>query len=378
MGIMVVDDSELDQQVIRSLLENVGYTDICTVSSADDAIKTLEKNKSGKKSPIDLILMDVEMPGISGFEACRLIKSTGDFKDIPIIIVTGKTDLSSIRLAISSGANDYILKPIKVFDLMPKVYSALKLKNETDTRKAKEQELLKANRLLDLERKKTENLLHTLLPTKIVWELQQYGRTRPRLFRHVSVLFTDIVQFTKVCSLMSPELLIRELNELFSSFDAIVEKHDCERIKTIGDAYLAVCGMPEENKHHAENIIKAALGIADYMQARNAEKAVKWEIRLGIHSGEVVGSIVGVKRYIYDIFGDAVNTASRMESNADPMRVNISEATHALVKDKFECEERPPLAIKGKGAMKMYYVKGEALNASEDGMVTLSDIIGKG
>lgn len=133
-------------------------------------------------------------------------------------------------------------------------------------------------------------------------------------------------------------------------------RHDCERIKTIGDAYLAVCGMPEKRKNHAQKMINSALEIRNFLEKRNASSDIQWKIRIGIHSGRVVGGIVGVRKYIYDVFGDTINTTSRMESSSEPMKINISETTYNLVKDKFRFIEREAMEIKGLGLTKMYFL----------------------
>ena len=153
-------------------------------------------------------------------------------------------------------------------------------------------------------------------------------------------------------------MLIAELNDLFTAFDDIIYKHHCERIKTIGDAYMAVCGMPQEDENHAENMVLAALEILDFLKTRNTTSEIQWNIRIGIHSGRVVGGIVGVRKYIYDVFGDTINTAARMETNSETMRINVSHVTYDLLKDKFNFSERPVVEVKGKGSLKMYFVEG--------------------
>jgi class 3 adenylate cyclase/Flp pilus assembly protein TadD len=217
-----------------------------------------------------------------------------------------------------------------------------------------------ANNLIRAEKEKSDKLLLNILPVRVANELKENGTSEPELFENVTVYFSDVVGFTRLSSGLEPKFLIAELNEIFTAFDNIIEKNQCERVKTIGDAYLCVCGMPTSNPRHAENIVRSAIEIVEYMQQRNQRSPVRWEIRIGIHSGKVVGGIVGVKKYIYDVFGDTINTASRMESNSEAMKINISESTYQLVKDDFRVVPRGFLEVKGKGQMRMYFVEQEA------------------
>ena len=211
-------------------------------------------------------------------------------------------------------------------------------------------------RELEEEKEKSEQLLLNTLPLKVVNDLKENGRTDPESFDDVTVYFSDIVGFTKLSADLSPDVLIYELNEIFTAFDDIMVKHNCERIKTIGDAYLAVCGMPEKKEDHAHHMIRAAIEIRDFLEKRNQESDIKWKIRIGIHSGRVVGGIVGVRKYIYDVFGDTINTTSRMESSSEPMKINVSEATYNLVKGDFKFIKRDPMEIKGLGIIRMYFL----------------------
>lgn len=218
--------------------------------------------------------------------------------------------------------------------------------------------LSEAHRIIRSEKDKSDKLLLNILPVRVAADLKEKHKTEPESFEEVTVYFSDVVGFTKLSAQLYPSFLIGELNDIFTAFDNIAENNHCERIKTIGDAYLCVCGMPESNPHHAINIVTAAIEIIEYLRQRNQGAKVKWEIRVGIHTGRVVGGVVGVKKYIYDVFGDTINTASRMESNSEAMKINISETTYQLVKDKFETFERGSLPVKGKGEMKMYFVVG--------------------
>jgi adenylate cyclase len=204
------------------------------------------------------------------------------------------------------------------------------------------------------EKKKSEMLLLNILPTEVAMELKQTGESIAKQYNHVSVLFTDFVNFTGISEQLSPTELVAEVHKNFTAFDAIIEKHGLEKIKTIGDAYLAVCGLPNETTDHAQRVAKAALDIREYMN----KDGHKFQIRIGINSGPVVAGIVGVKKYAYDIWGDTVNTASRMESCSEAGKINISEATYELIKNDFTCKHRGKVNAKNKGEVDMYFVIG--------------------
>jgi class 3 adenylate cyclase len=219
-------------------------------------------------------------------------------------------------------------------------------------------ELLEVTEALQEEKHKTEKLLLNILPAQVAEELKTTGKSIPVCFENVTVFFSDIVDFTKIASGLQPRIVIEELSDIFTNFDYIFHRNQCERIKTIGDAYLSVCGMPEANDEHARNILNAALEARDYMYNRNKSSKLKWTMRMGIHSGQVVGGIVGVEKYIYDIFGDTINTASRMERYSEPMQINVSEDTRNYAMNYFKFTPRPETEVKGKGKINMYFVEG--------------------
>ncbi len=203
------------------------------------------------------------------------------------------------------------------------------------------------------EMEKSDHLLLNILPSEIAQELKNTGIAAAKQYNHVTVLFTDFVNFTGLSEQMSPTELVQEIHKNFTAFDAIMEKHGIEKIKTIGDAYLAVCGLPNEVEDHAQRITQAAIDIQQFMQTNQG----KFQIRIGIHSGPVVAGIVGVKKFAYDIWGDTVNMASRMESNSEAGKINISKATYELISEEFECEHRGKILAKGKGEIDMWFVK---------------------
>ncbi|MEX0966765.1 MAG: adenylate/guanylate cyclase domain-containing protein [Bacteroidia bacterium] len=215
-------------------------------------------------------------------------------------------------------------------------------------------------RQLDLEKQKSDSILLNILPEEVAEELKETGRSQARLFENVTVLFTDFVDFTKAGERLTPQELVSELHNCFKAFDEIIQKQGLEKIKTVGDAYIAVAGLPVPVKGHAARVAKAALEIRDFMVAR--QKLLKdntFQVRLGIHSGPVVAGIVGVKKFAYDIWGDTVNTAARMEQCSEAGEVNISETTYGFIKGQFECTCRGVIAAKNKGKMQMYFVKRE-------------------
>lgn len=211
---------------------------------------------------------------------------------------------------------------------------------------------------LEQSLKRSDALLRNILPADVAEELKEKGSTDARMFDEVSVLFTDFVNFTIISEMLTPKQLVDELHYCFKAFDEIIVKHRIEKIKTIGDAYLAVAGLPNADTNHATNAINAAIEITSFVRERKAEKGDKtFDIRVGIHSGSVVAGIVGVKKFAYDIWGDTVNTAARMEQNSEPGRINISEKTHELVKDDYAFTYRGEIPAKNKGMLKMYFVE---------------------
>lgn len=214
----------------------------------------------------------------------------------------------------------------------------------------------KAEQIILNEKKKSEELLLNILPKQVADELKINGKATTKKYDNVTILFTDFKDFTRMAPSVSPIKLVEELNEIYSHFDDIMEAFGVEKIETIGDAYFAACGVPVKNDNHAVQCIEAARQMFRYLDERNGKNKIQWKMRAGIHSGPVVAGVVGKKKYAYDLFGDTVNTASRMESNGEVGRINISETTYELIKGKYNCFHRGQINVKGKGNLNMYFI----------------------
>ena len=224
-------------------------------------------------------------------------------------------------------------------------------------------EKVRVNRIIEGQKNEIEGLLLNILPAEVANELQATGKATPRNYERVSVLFTDFKGFTTIADKMAPEDLVKELNNCFMAFDNIIESHDLEKIKTIGDSYMCAGGIPTPDDDHPFRIVRAAMEIQKYISENNdrrmANGQVPWDIRIGVHVGPLVAGVVGKKKYAYDIWGSTVNIASRMESSGVPGRVNISAATYEIVKNKYACMYRGKINAKNVGDVDMYLIDHE-------------------
>ncbi|MGA2408170.1 MAG: adenylate/guanylate cyclase domain-containing protein [Bacteroidales bacterium] len=233
-----------------------------------------------------------------------------------------------------------------------------------------EQIINKRTEDLIIEKEKTEALLANVLPKNTASEIMEKGKATKIKYNFVTVLFSDIQGFTKIAEEMNPEVLIDELDKFFFYFDSVVEKHGIEKIKTIGDAYMCAGGIPEKNRTNPVEVILAALEMKGYMKKLKETSELEgmkfWDIRIGIHTGSVVAGVVGQKKLSYDIWGDTVNTASRMESSGEAGKINISGTTYEFVKEFFACEYRGKMPVKYKGELEMYFVNGIVPELSDE------------
>lgn len=341
--ILVVDDTPQNLSLMSDLLE-AQYT-VKLATSGARALKIATAN------PPDLILLDIMMPEMDGYEVCRTLKADPLCKDIPVIFVTAMSEIEDEEAGLALGAVDYLTKPISPPIVLARVRNQLALKVAADN-------LREQNHRLEEERLRARELLHNILPVEIAEELSNTGKVRSVRHDEVSILFTDFSGFTQSSATMPASRMVAELNEIFSVFDDICDELGIEKIKTTGDAFMAVAGLPRYCDDHAQRCARAGLRMAEYLEQRNCNATFKWALRIGIHSGPVVSGVVGKRKFTFDIWGDTVNIASRMESSGEVGRVNVSAYTYDLIRSDFSCEYRGKVDAKGKGPVDMYFVVG--------------------
>jgi class 3 adenylate cyclase len=250
------------------------------------------------------------------------------------------------------GAEDYLQKPFNQVILNAKISATLERKRLRD----RERDFLKK---LQEEQEKSEKLLLNILPQPIAERLKKCEGTIADSYSEVTVFFSDLVGFTELSTGISASALVEKLNRIFIAFDKLTEKYGLEKIKTIGDAYMLVGGAPTPRSDHAEAVAYLALDVLKTLENLNEENNENFRVRIGIHTGPIVAGVMGKHKFNYDLWGDTVNIASRMESQGIPDHIQISESTYQLLKDKFVCELRGPIDIKGKGKMVTYILQGK-------------------
>jgi len=343
-AILVVDDSETNRDILARRLAREGYE----VECAPDGVQALEAVQRRK---FDLVLLDIMMPGLNGYQVLERLKATPELHDIPVIMISALNEIDSIVRCIEMGAEDYLPKPFNPVILRARVEASLEKKRLRD----REQAYLAQ---LRIEREKSERLLLNILPSAIAERLKEDQGIIAESFTEATILFADVVGFTQMSALIKPVELVYLLNEIFSSFDELTTRHGLEKIKTIGDAYMVAAGLPERRSDHAEAMAEMALDMQDALQQFNRARGASLDIRTGINTGPVVAGIIGTSKFIYDLWGDAVNTASRMESHSTPGRIQVTSATYERLRDAYLFEARGTVNVKGKGDMPTYFLLG--------------------
>jgi adenylate cyclase len=355
-SILVVDDKPDNVRLLSTILTEQGYQ-VRKALNGPRAIATVQE------FPPTIILLDVMMPEMNGYEVCAKLKSSPKTCSIPVIFLSALDDVSDKVKAFDVGAVDYITKPFQDKEVLARVANQLTIKSQQQllqeqTKQLEElvgrlqneiQEREVAEVALRLAQNKSDHLLLNILPAAIVENLKKDEGTAVERFDSATVLFADIVDFTSLAARISPLELVNLLNQIFSKFDQLTEKHGLEKIKTNGDAYMVAGGLPVPRSDHAEAIADMALDMQAAIADFKTDTGEPFKIRIGINTGPVVAGVIGTKKFSYDLWGDTVNVASRMESHGLPGCIQVTTTVYEKLKYRYVFEERGAIALKGKG-----------------------------
>jgi len=343
-SLLVVDDKDSNRDLLSRRLEKQGFK----VQVAENGLQALQMIR---RNNFDLVLLDIIMPEMNGYQVLAEMKMDDKLRHIPVIMISALDEIDSVVRCIEMGAEDYLQKPFNQVILKAKISATLERKRLRDREHAFLQKL-------QIEQEKSEKLLLNILPKPIADRLKKGARTIADSFPEVTVLFSDLVGFTEMCAGISAVELVEKLNDIFLAFDILAELHGLEKIKTIGDAYMLVGGLPTPRPDHAEAVADMAIDMFDAIKRLNLQNNSDIRIRVGIHTGPIVAGVIGKNKFNYDLWGDAVNVASRMESHGVPGRIQVSEATQARLQGRFILEKRGVIEVKGKGEMVTYFLNG--------------------
>jgi CheY-like chemotaxis protein len=337
--ILVVDDVEPNRDLLRKKLERQGHW-ITTAANGVEALAQV------REDPPDLILLDVMMPVMDGYQALRRLKADEATRHLPVIMISALDELDSVVRCLEMGADEYLPKDCDPILLRTRINACVERKTLRD------REQLYLSRIEE-EKRRSEELLRVLLPEEIVLELQQTGRVRPRMVEDVAVLFCDVVGFTPYCAERSPDEVVANLQVLVEEFERLALEYGILKIKTVGDSLMATAGLLAPVENAALLCVRYGLALVEAA----ARLPIGWQVRVGIHCGPVVAGVVGHRQYLFDIWGDTVNTASRVESHGRTGAVNVTAGVWERVADGCDGVSLGSMEIKGKGAMEVFRVE---------------------
>jgi class 3 adenylate cyclase len=352
-SVLVVDDSRTLRKILIRELNSLGFHNILEATDGLEAIEVV------KSKPVDLMLLDMEMPELDGLGVLERIKADETYKALPIIVISGADQFEKTIKCIEIGAEDYLPKPFDPILLRARIFSSLEKKRLRDLDKKHLAMLNQEKQLLEIEQMKTEKLMLNILPRPIADRLKRGEKNISGSYPDVTILFSDLVGFTKMSSKTTATELVKLLNDLFTRFDIRAEALGLEKIKTIGDAYMAVGGLPIPRPDHAALCAEMALGMFDDLKNFNQENNAELDMRIGMNSGPVVAGVIGFTKFSYDLWGNTVNTASRMESTSQHGRVQVSPSTYEALKDAYDFEDAGLMECKGLGEIRTYLLIGK-------------------
>lgn len=350
--VLLIDDQRLIGETVRKMLADqadMAY-EFCHDPAAAFAVTAAFRPT--------VILQDLVMPNVDGLDLVRRFRTMPETVAVPIIVLSAKEEAVVKAQLFEAGANDYLVKLPDRIELIARI----RVHSEAYERLIERDAAFAAleTSLADLKREqdKSERLLLNILPAEVADRLKNGGGTIAEHFDAVTVLFADLAGFTEYSQRADARELVAMLDEVFSAFDTLASEHGIEKIKTIGDAYMAVAGLPVRRPDHARSVAWMALGMQERMADLTARRGVALQLRVGIHSGAVVAGVIGRHKFTYDLWGDTVNTASRMESHGEVGRVHVSQSTRDLLAGTFRFTERGEVTVKGKGTMRTYFLDG--------------------
>jgi class 3 adenylate cyclase len=344
-SLLIVDDDALNRDMLTRRLERLGYRVAC----AENGREALEKLS---RESFDLLLLDVIMPVMNGFELLEQLKTEPLLGEIPVIVLSASDQLDHAVKCIQRGARDYLTKPFNPVLLQARIRSCLE-------RKWRRQQEVSYIQRIQQERQRSDELLHVILPRDVAAELKSTGAVKPRRVENVGILFCDVVGFTAYSEQHCPEEIVSHLQALVQRFEQVCIEHNLEKIKTIGDAFMAAAGLLLPLENPALHCVRCGLEMA----ALTEQLPTRWRVRIGINVGPVIAGVVGDRKYQYDIWGDAVNTAARMQSAADTGSICVNAATWNLLAE--HCYGRPlgRIPVKGKSEQELFLVDGLKLES---------------
>jgi adenylate cyclase len=361
--ILVVDDNASNRDLLFRRLSHDGHQ-VTRAESGQRALEILAVEE------FDLVLLDLMMPDLNGFQVLERLKADERLHAVPVIMISGLQETDSVIRCIEAGAEDYLSKPFNPVLLRARISACLERKRWRE----RERRYLER---IELEREKHEALLRNILPGQIVTRLNDGEVVIADRVEEATILFADLVGFTEIASRLSPALLVDHLNRVFSAFDGLCRTMRIEKIKTIGDAYMAAAGLPQPWPGQTADMAEFAFAMLATLEQINRTLETPFQVRIGIHTGPVIAGVIGVNKFIYDVWGETVNLASRLEAHGLPGRIHISEATRQALAAAYDFEPRGLINIKGMGKIATAFLgtrrPAAALAPADRPAATLSD-----
>jgi len=342
--ILIVDDESANLDIIDKILQQSNHKTF-TAESGEEALKILKK----ESAKIDLILLDLIMPEVNGMDLLKILKDDNNTYHIPVIMLSALDEIDTIVECISMGADDFLIKPVNRILLHARLNNALEKKYFHDKE-------IKYQKQIKREQEKSDKLLLNILPESIAERLKNGESLIADDFEDSTVLFADLAGFTKLSSTISATDVVMQLNSIFSLFDGLLIKYSLEKIKTIGDCYMLAGGLPKPDKNHAYSVARMSLEMLDIIKEINTKTNQSLKVRIGINSGPVAAGVIGKEKFIYDLWGDTVNVASRMETFGSNSKIHVSANTYLQLKDYYNFTKRDKINIPGKGTMQTYFL----------------------